>query len=148
MTRTWRALPLLAALGAGCGESGPAGTVAVAFVYAAPTAPDPQIAAQFPTCVQLVSQTHIHASWLDFQAYFLTPEPPDRWTITYPDVPVGVEHRIRVNDPNRCDLNATGAVTVGTTANGTTLTRVVDTPGSGTEPGLAFVVNADGGVVP
>lgn len=141
-------LVLATAAALACGDAGSPGatTAGVAIVYAAPTAADPQIAALYPTCFQQVSQTHIHASWLDYQAYFLTPEAPDRWTITYPDVPVGREHRIRVNDPNRCDLNATGAVTTGITANGVLLTRVADTPGSGTEPGLAFTVDADGTV--
>lgn len=33
-------------------------------------------------------------------------------------------------------------------ANGVLLTRIVDTPGNGTEPGLAFTVSASGGVTP
>jgi hypothetical protein len=33
-------------------------------------------------------------------------------------------------------------------ANGTLLTRVVDTPGNGIEPGLAFEVAANGSVTP
>ena len=42
----------------------------------------------------------------------------------------------------------TGASTERVSANGTLLTRVVDTPGSGIEPGLAFEVAADGSVTP
>ena len=63
-------------------------------------------------------------------------------------VQVGSEQRIRISDPNACALNATGASTDGVSANGTLLTRVVDTPGSGVEPGLAFEVAADGSVTP
>ena len=58
------------------------------------------------------------------------------------------DQRIRISDPNACALNATGASTDGVSANGTLLTRVVDTPGSGIEPGLAFEVAADGSVTP
>ena len=73
---------------------------------------------------------------------------PNRWEITFTDVPFGSEQRIRISDPNACSLNATGASTEGVSANGTLLIRVVDTPGSGIEPGLAFVVAADGSVTP
>jgi len=45
-------------------------------------------------------------------------------------------------------LNATGASTVNVSANGVLLLRVVDTPGSGVEPGLAFAVAADGSIDP
>ena len=73
---------------------------------------------------------------------------PDRWEITFTDVPVGSEQRIRISDPNTCALNETGASTEGVSANGTVLARVVDTPGNGIEPGLAFEVAADGSVTP
>ena len=136
-----------AALAAACGTE-PATTATVEFVYSAPTAPDQAIATQFPACFQGVSQTHIHPSWHQYEASFLTADGPDRWTITFDDVPVGVEQRFRINDPNHCDLNATGATTTGITANGVTLTRGVDTPGSGIEPGLAFTVGGNGTVTP
>jgi hypothetical protein len=45
-------------------------------------------------------------------------------------------------------MNSTGASTEGVMANGVTLNRVVDTPGSGIEPGLAFSVSPDGIVTP
>ncbi len=73
---------------------------------------------------------------------------PDRWEITFQDAPIGGEQRIRVSDPNVCPQNPTGAATEGVSANGVTLTRIVDTPGSGIEPGLAFSVSADGAVMP
>lgn len=61
-------------------------------------------------------------------------------------MPVGSEQRIRVGDPNTCAENPTGASTEDVTANGVLLTRIVDTPGSGIEPGLAFSAAADGTV--
>jgi hypothetical protein len=71
------------------------------------------------------------------------------WTITFDDVPVGSRERIRVSDANVCSAeNATGAATANVRANGVLLTDVVDTPGSGVEPGLAFSVAGDGTVTP
>jgi hypothetical protein len=136
-----------AALAAACGTE-PATTATVAFAYSAPTAPDQTVATQFPACFQGVNQTHIHPGWREYEGISLTASGPDRWTITFDDVPVGVEQRFRINDPNHCDLNATGATTTDITANGVALTRVVDTPGSGVEPGLAFTVSGGGGVTP
>ena len=120
----------------------------VAFSYAAPTTTDPAVAMMFPQCVMGVSVTHLHAGWRGFQASALTAIGPELWEITFSDVPVGSEQRIRISDPNTCALNATGASTEGVSANGTLLVRVVDTPGSGIEPGLAFVVAADGSIDP
>ena len=133
-----------------CGDdsTGSLGSATVVFSYMAPTATDPAVAAMFPQCVQGVNVTHLHAGWRDFQAFALTAMGPDRWEITLIDVPVGSEQRIRISDPNACALNATGASTEGVSANGTVLTRVVNTPGSGIEPGLAFEVAADGSVTP
>jgi hypothetical protein len=135
------------ALAAACGTE-PVTTATVEFGYAAPTAADQAIAMQFPACFQGVNQTHIHPSWREYEASLLTADGSDRWVITFDDVPVGVEQRFRINDPNNCDLNATGATTTDITANGVTLTRVVDTPGSGIEPGLAFTVSGNGAVTP
>ena len=132
-----------------CGDDsvGSLGSATVVFSYMAPTTTDPAVAAMFPQCVQGVNVTHLHAGWRGFQAFALTAMGPDRWELTFTDVPVGSE-RIRISDPNACALNATGASTEGVSANGTVLTRVVDTPGSGIEPGLAFEVAADGSVTP
>ncbi len=63
-------------------------------------------------------------------------------------VPVGKEQRFRINDPAACDRNETGAITEGITVNGVPLSRVVGTPGSGIEPGLAFTVGQHGQVIP
>jgi len=120
----------------------------VVFSYSASTSTDPAVAAMHAQCVQGVNVTHLHAGWHDFQAFALTAIGPDRWEITFTDVPVGSEQSIRISDPNVCALNATGASTEGVSANGTLLIRVVDTPGSGIEPGLAFEVAADGSVTP
>ncbi len=130
--------------------TGPVGatTATVQFVYVASTAIDPAVAQQFPQCVQGVGQTHIHPSWRSFGRVNMQVAGADRWEITFQDVPVGGEQRIRVSDPNVCAQNSTGAATEGVSANGVTLTRIVDTPGSGIEPGLAFSVSADGVVGP
>ncbi len=137
----------------GCGgdePSGPVGatTATVRFVYGASTAIDPAVAQAFPGCVQGVGQTHIHPSWRNFARVNMQAAGADSWEITFQDVPVGGEQRIRVSDPNVCAQNPTGAATEGVSANGVTLTRIVDTPGSGIEPGLAFSVSADGSVTP
>jgi len=126
------------------GLDAPSRFASVVFRYAAPTTPDPAVATMFPQCVMGVGVTHLHAGWRGFQASALTAIGQDLWEITFSDVPVGSEQRIRISDPNTCALNATGASTEGVSANDTPLVRVVDTPGSGTEPGLAFTVAADG----
>ncbi|HEX7185160.1 MAG TPA: hypothetical protein VF756_25260 [Thermoanaerobaculia bacterium] len=145
-------IPLLAACGGGDGDGGSGGptaprTTTVQFVYVAATTTDPQVAARFPNCVNGIGRTHIHPSWRGYPVVVLTAA-GDRWNITFTDVPVGSENRIRVSDPNVCDENPTGAATQNVFANGVRLTRVVDTPGSGIEPGLAFQVDANGTVTP
>ena len=78
----------------------------------------------------------------------MTAAAADRWQITFDDVPVDSEQRIRISDPNACRTDPNGASTTNIFANGVLLTRVVDTPGNGTEPGLAFTVAAGGVVTP
>lgn len=120
----------------------------VTFVYEAPIAVDPQVAVQFPDCVAGVGRTHIHPSWRGFARVDLTVAAAG-WTITFDDVPADTRERVRVSDPNACSLeNATGAATDGLFANGVALTEVVDTPGTGVEPGLAFTVAPGGAVSP
>jgi len=53
-----------------------------------------------------------------------------------------------VKDGYACDQNATGAATENVFANDVRLRDLVPTPGSGTEPRLAFSVAADGRVTP
>ena len=72
----------------------------------------------------------------------------DLWQITFTDVPIDIHVSIRVSDPNVCVENATGAATRNVFANEVRLVEVVPTPGTGTEPGLAFTVSADGRVIP
>lgn len=124
----------------------PAATVQIA--YAASTTTDPAVQAAHPICVQGVGFTHIHPSWRGYPVIPLTATGALRWEMTFNDVPIGPEIRFRINDPNGCVLNATGAVTTNITANGVALIRVVQTPGSGPEPGLAFTVDASGRVTP
>jgi hypothetical protein len=140
------ALSLAAPLACGDPEVG-GRRASVTFVYEAPVAVLPGVAQDFPECVAGVGQTHIHPSWRGFDRLDLTPQ-VDRWTRTFDDVPVDARQRIRVSDPNACALNATGASTANVFANGVLLTEIVDTPGTGTEPGLAFTVSASGAVTP
>jgi hypothetical protein len=117
-------------------------------VYLAATETDPAVAEQFPGCVQGVGQTHIHPGWANFARFSMQIAGPNRWESTFENVPTDGEQRIRISDPNVCAMNSTGASTEGVMANGVTLNRVVDTPGSGIEPGLAFSVSPDGIVTP
>lgn len=148
------ALVLAPALLAGCsgdgGGSGPTApqTATVQFVYHASTTVDPAVQAAFPGCVNGVGRTHIHPSWEGYRLVVFDPQPPDHFTITFTNVPIGTENRIRVSDPNACDTHVTGASTVGVFANNVALSRIVDTPGTGIEPGLAFQVSANGTVTP
>ena len=97
--------------------------------------------AQFPNCVNGVRPTHVHPGWRQFAREVLPAFPPDRFEITFTDVPVGSRQSLRISDPN-------GASTQNVFANGILLTDVVGTPGNGTEPSLAVAVTADGTVTP
>lgn len=146
------ALGLVLALG-GCDDddspSGPSSTIAtVRFEYRASTAPRTDLPPSAQACVNGVGRTHIHPSWRNFARIDLTPVGADRWTITFADVPVNVRLSIRVSDGNVCDQNPTGAATRNIFANDVLLTEIVPTPGSGTEPGLAFTVDSRGRVTP
>ena len=138
----------------GCGSGGgstptsPSQQATVTFSYLAATALDPAIQQQFPQCANGVEHTHIHPSWRGFSRINMTAVGSNRWEVTFTDVPVGAEQRIRISDPNACDTDPNGASTQNVFANGVLLTRVVDTPGNGTEPGLAFAVSADGTITP
>lgn len=125
-----------------------AGLVNVAFVYEASTSIDPAVEAAHPQCVDGVGQTHIHPSWRNFARFDMNVAAVDRWEITLGDVPAGSTQRIRISDPNTCALNSTGASTDNVFANGVHLTNIVDTPGTGIEPGLSFTVDAGGTVTP
>lgn len=121
----------------------------VTFEYRAATDPDERVRDAFPECFSLVGNTHIHPSWRDFVRVFLEARGSELWTRTFDDVPVDVELRIRVSDRNTCSAtNPTGASTENVFANGVLLVRVVNTPGTGVEPGLAFTLLSDGTVMP
>ena len=120
----------------------------VEFVYQASTSIDPDVAAAHTACIAGVGQTHIHPSWLNFSRINMRAVGVKRWEITFEDVPIDMLQSIRVSDPNVCADNPTGASTQNVSANAVLLTDVVDTPGSGIEPGLSFTVDANRQVTP
>jgi hypothetical protein len=95
-------------------------------------------------CVAGVGATHIHPSWRSFAGIPLQAFPPDRYEITFSDVPIGTRVSFRVNDQNSCDENATGAVTRNVFANDVRLVQNTTTPGNGDEPGYGLTVAANG----
>ncbi|HTM31028.1 MAG TPA: hypothetical protein VL263_06975 [Vicinamibacterales bacterium] len=97
-------------------------------------------------CVSGVGATHIHPSWRSFDGIPLTPVPPDRYEMTFTDVPTGTRVSFRINDQNSCDENPTGAVTRNVFANGIRLAQNATTPGNGDEPGYALTVSANGAI--
>lgn len=142
-------LALLPACGLGSGGSADVNTVvSVAFTYDASTVADPNAAAQAPACVAAVGPTHMHASWQAYAMVAMVANGLSQWTLTYADVPVGVQVYFRINDGNACPQHPTGATTANIRANGVLLTNIVQTPGMGPEPGLAFRVDAHGIVTP
>ena len=70
--------------------------------------------------------------------------PPDRYELTFTDVPVNMLVSLRVNDQNSCDENPTGAVTRNVFLNDLRLIQNATTPGNGDEPGYAFTVSPTG----
>jgi len=93
-----------------------------------------------------VGATHTHPSWRGFAGIPLTPVPPDRYEISFPDAPVNTTVSFRVNDQNWCDQNPTGAVLRNVFVNDVELVQNTLTPGSGQEPGFAFMVDGSGRV--
>jgi len=136
---------------AGCGVSGctsstsPASPFAtVRFVFRGSTALRSDLPASAQACVSGVGTTHMHPGWRNFSAVPLQPVPPDRYEITFSDVPVATRVSFRINDRNFCDQNPTGAVLRNVSANDFELVQNTTTPGSGDEPGYAFSVSASG----
>jgi hypothetical protein len=93
-----------------------------------------------------VGVTHTHPSWRNFGTVPLQPAPPDRYEITFTDVPVGARVSFRINDQNFCDQNPTGAVLRNVFANDVELAQNTTTPGNGEEPGFALSVSSSGRV--
>ena len=122
-------------------------TATVRFDYRAPTSLNPILTPTSPTCVGAVGHTHIDPSWRGFARVDMQAVGAD-WQSRFTDVPIDDRLAIRVSDANVCDENPTGASTRNVFANDVLLVDIVPTPGSGTEPGLAFTVDVDGTVTP
>jgi hypothetical protein len=124
---------------------GPSATAAtVRVVFRGSTVRRSDLPASAEACAGGVGVTHAHPSWRSFAAIPLQPVPPDRYEITFADVPVNTIVSFRVNDQNWCDQNPTGAALRNVFANDVELVQNTLTPGSGQEPGFAFTVDAAG----
>ena len=123
-----------------------ASTATVRFVYQGATARRTDLSMSAQACVNGVGATHIHPSWRDFAAISLPAFPPDRYEISFTDVPLNTRVSFRINDQNSCDENPTGAVTRNVLANGVRLAQNATTPGNGDEPGFAFSIAAAGAI--
>ena len=138
----------------GCEESNgsspttPSGstTATVRIVFMGATARRTDLPTSAQACVSGVGATHTHPSWRSFAAIPMQPVPPDRYEISFTDVPVNTRVSIRVNDQNACDENPTGAVTRNVFVNNIRLIQNATTPGNGDEPGFAFTVASNGTV--
>ena len=119
-------------------------TVQIRFLGSTTRRTDQPASAQ--ACAAGVGPTHTHPSWREFAVVPMQPIPPDRYELTFTDVPVGTRVTFRVNDQNSCDENPTGAVTRNIFANGNRLTQNATTPGNGDEPGYAITVSANGAI--
>ena len=135
---------------AACSDRSPAPTstafARVQIVFRGSTTRRSDLPASAEACISGVGATHIHPSWENFAATALQPFPPDRYEIAFANVPVDMHVSFRVNDRNFCDENPTGAVTRNVFANNDELAQNTLTPGSGQEPGFAFVVSSNGRV--
>ena len=116
----------------------------VRLVFLGATARRTDLPASAQACVNGVGVTHTHPSWRDFAAIPLQAVPPDRYEISFTDVPVGTRVSFRVNDQNACDENPTGAVTRNVLVNDIRLVQNTTTPGNGDEPGFAFTIASNG----
>jgi hypothetical protein len=124
---------------------GPSSTTpTVRIVFLGSTARRTDLPPSAQACINGVGATHIHPSWRDFAGIPLQPVPPDRYEISFTDVPVGTRVSFRINDQNACDENPTGAVTRNVLANDVRMAQNTTTPGNGDEPGYAFAVAPNG----
>jgi hypothetical protein len=136
----------LATLACSSGPSSPSTPATVRVVFVGATARRADLPASAQACVNGVGATHIHPSWRNFEAIPLQPVPPDRYEISFTDVPVSARVSFRVNDQNACDQNPTGAVTRNVFVNDVRLIQNTTTPGNGDEPGFAFAMAPNGTV--
>jgi hypothetical protein len=116
----------------------------VRIVFAGSTTRRSDLPASAQGCAAGVGVTHIHPSWRNFASIPLQAVPPDRYEISFTDVPVGTRVSFRINDQNSCDENPTGAVTRNVFANDVRLVQNTTTPGNGDEPGYALTMAANG----
>jgi hypothetical protein len=136
----------------GCGDSdGPTApttptTATVRLVFVGSTMRRTDLPASAEACTNGVGATHTHPSWRSFAGIPLQAVPPDRYEITFTDVPVDTRVSLRVNDQNACDENPTGAVTRNVFVNDIPLIQNATTPGNGDEPGFAFTVAQSGAI--
>jgi hypothetical protein len=132
----------------GCDDSpsspSPSGTPTLRIVFLGSTTRRSDLPPSAQACVAGVGATHTHPSWRNFTGISLQPVPPDRYEITFNDVPIGTRVSFRVNDQNACDENPTGAVTRNVFANDVRLIQNTTTPGNGDEAGYALTVDANG----
>jgi hypothetical protein len=150
-----RAIAVVAVVGlatSGCddpnGSSSPTNpsglTATVRIVFMGSTTRRFDLPASAQACVNGVGATHTHPSWRGFAGIPLQPVPPDRYEISFADVPVDTAVSFRVNDQNACDENPTGAVTRNVLVNDIRLVQNTTTPGNGNEPGFAFTIASNG----
>jgi hypothetical protein len=146
LLRTVAAVATLTALA--CDDDAPASPSGSAnslrIVFAGSTTRRSNLPASAQACVSGVGVTHIHPSWRDFASIPLQPVPPDRYEVTFTDVPIATRVSFRINDQNSCDENPTGAVTRNVFANDVRLLQNTTTPGNGDEPGYALTFAANG----
>jgi hypothetical protein len=146
LLRTIAAVASLAALG--CDDDPPTSPsqspTTVRIVFAGSTTRRSDLPASAQGCAAGVGVTHIHPSWRSFASIPLQAVPPDRYEISFTDVPVGTRVSFRINDQNSCDENPTGAVTRNVFANDVRLVQNATTPGNGDEPGYALTIAANG----
>jgi hypothetical protein len=121
-------------------------TANVRIVLMGATARRTDLPASAQACVSGVGATHTHPSWRSFATVPMQPVPPDRYEISFTDVPVNTRVSFRVNDQNACDQNPTGAVTGNVFANDVRLIQNTTTPGNGDEPGFALTVAPNGAI--
>lgn len=119
-------------------------TATVRIVFMGATARRSDLPASAQACVDGVGATHTHPSWRGFAGIPMQPVAPDRYEISFTDVPVNTRLSFRVNDRNACDENPTGAVTRNVLVNDVRLIQNTTTPGNGEEPGYAFTIAPNG----
>lgn len=140
------AIVILTSVSCGRNSTSPTGSGSLRIVFEGSTTRRSNLPASAIGCANAVGVTHIHPSWRNFDNFPLQAVPPDRYEITFTDMPVGSRVTFRVNDQNFCDENATGAVTRNVFANGVRLVQNTLTPGSGDEPGYALTISSTGAI--